>query len=271
MDESRRRFLKVAGCSLLGAAAGVPAMRAVAKASDPGHSEPKGGDGKKGPQWAMVIDTRRCLEQSGCTKCIDACHVSHNVPQVVDDQGKVDKLHEVKWVWKEERFEHAFPEQHNPHLDAGLRDKPVLVMCNHCESPPCVRVCPTQATFKRPDGIVMMDMHRCIGCRYCIAACPYGSRSFNWKDPRPFIKPAPVATYPTRTTGVVGKCTFCDERLAKGLPPACVEACDEGANGSLTFGDLADPSSKVAELLRGHFSIRRKPGLGTGPQVFYIV
>ena len=101
-----------------------------------------------------------------------------------------------------------------------------------------MRVCPTQATWKREDGIVMMDWHRCIGCRYCMAACPYGSRSFNWLDPRPYIH-NPNPEFPTRTKGVVEKCNFCAERLGTGRPPACVEACPEKA---LVFGDLADPA-----------------------------
>jgi molybdopterin-containing oxidoreductase family iron-sulfur binding subunit len=134
-----------------------------------------------------------------------------------------------------------------------------------------VRVCPTQATWKREDGIVAMDWHRCIGCRYCMAACPYGSRSFNWMDPRPYIK-NPNPEFPTRTKGVVEKCTFCTERLAgpggHPRPPACVEACPEKA---LVFGNLADPRSPIRELLATRSHIRRKPELGTGPDVFYIV
>jgi molybdopterin-containing oxidoreductase family iron-sulfur binding subunit len=129
-------------------------------------------------------------------------------------------------------------------------------------------VCPTQATWKREsDGIVMMDWHRCIGCRYCVVACPYGSRSFNWRDPRPAI-PEVDPDFPTRMRGVVEKCTFCEERLARGLMPACVEACE---NDEMVFGDLEDPNSEVRRLLRENFTIRRKPTLGTHPQIYYIV
>ena len=113
----------------------------------------------------------------------------------------------------------------------------------------------------------MMDWHRCIGCRYCVVACPYGSRSFNWRDPRPFIeKIDPV--FPTRTRGVVEKCTFCEERLAKGELPACVEAAK---NDALMFGDLEDEHSPIREILNTRFSIRRKPSLGTQPEVYYLV
>jgi len=128
-------------------------------------------------------------------------------------------------------------------------------------------VCPTKATFKRSDGIVMMDFHRCIGCRFCMAGCPYGSRSFNWRDPRPFVQDV-RKEFPTRMRGVVEKCSFCAERLAEGLPPACVEACKVKA---LVFGDLEDPNSEVREILQRHHSIRRKPELGTMPQIYYLV
>jgi molybdopterin-containing oxidoreductase family iron-sulfur binding subunit len=115
----------------------------------------------------------------------------------------------------------------------------------------------------------MMDWHRCIGCRYCVVACPYGSRSFNWKDPRKAPNLANVdSTYPTRMRGVVEKCTFCDERLARGEQPACVEACE---NGEIVFGDLNDPHSELRQLLTEHLTIRRKPGLGTQPEIYYIV
>ena len=113
----------------------------------------------------------------------------------------------------------------------------------------------------------MMDWHRCIGCRYCVLACPYGSRSFNWRDPRPFIEET-KPDFPTRSRGVVEKCTFCEERLARGIQPACVEACKEKA---LIFGDLEDPDSEVRSLLKDRFTIRRKPGLGTQPEVYYMV
>jgi molybdopterin-containing oxidoreductase family iron-sulfur binding subunit len=113
----------------------------------------------------------------------------------------------------------------------------------------------------------MMDYHRCIGCRYCMAACPYGARSFNWQDPRPHIQQIDV-NYPTRTRGVVEKCNFCEERLARGLIPACVEACKEKG---LFFGDLNDEGSNVRKLLSTRYAVRRKPELGTNPKVFYLV
>ena len=113
----------------------------------------------------------------------------------------------------------------------------------------------------------MMDWHRCIGCRYCMAACPYGARSFNWVNPRPHIKTL-NPDFPTRTKGVVEKCTFCSERLVKGQMPACVEACPEKA---LVFGDVNDPKSEIRQLLAGNYTLRRRPELGTGPNIYYLV
>jgi molybdopterin-containing oxidoreductase family iron-sulfur binding subunit len=129
-------------------------------------------------------------------------------------------------------------------------------------------VCPTGATWKREeDGIVMMDLHRCIGCRYCMAACPYGARSFNWVDPRPHVADL-NPDFPTRTQGVVEKCNFCSERLAKGQLPACVEACTEKA---LMFGDVNDPKSEIRQVLAKSYTLRRRAELGTGPNVYYLI
>jgi molybdopterin-containing oxidoreductase family iron-sulfur binding subunit len=208
----------------------------------------------------MVIDLRKCGEERGCTDCIAACDKAHNVPHFAE------RAHEIRWIWNEP-LEKVFPDQESRYTGEALRGRPVPVLCNHCDNPPCVRVCPTQATWKREDGIVMMDWHRCIGCRYCVAACPYGSRSFNWLDPRAHIA-ALNPDFPTRTKGVVEKCNLCEERLAKGLRPACVEACPEKA---LAFGNLEDPASEVRALLRTRHALRRRPELGTLPQIYYLV
>lgn len=211
-------------------------------------------------RWAMAIDVAKCEQNSNCTKCIEACHQFHNVPHFGNPKD------EIKWIWKD-KFHNAFITQGNQFLPKRMAHKNVLLLCNHCDNPPCTNVCPTGATWKRDDGIVMMDWHRCIGCRYCVAACPYGSRSFNWREPRPFIQQI-NPLFPTRTRGVVEKCTFCDERLARGQLPVCVEACPSKA---LIFGDLLDPSSEIRKILSERFSIRRKPELGTNPEVFYLV
>jgi molybdopterin-containing oxidoreductase family iron-sulfur binding subunit len=214
----------------------------------------------------MVVDTRKCAMDKGCTKCADACHAVHNVPAIDDPQE------EIKWVWKED-FKRAFPTQEHEYLSGEVLGREVVVLCNHCENPPCVRVCPTQATWKRDDGVVMMDMHRCIGCRYCIVGCPYGSRSFNWSDPRTHLDAEKINDdFPTRSKGVVEKCNFCAERKRHSKDgkwtPACVEACSEGA---IVFGDISDPTSEVSRMLRTRYTLRRKPALGTSPHVFYVV
>jgi Fe-S-cluster-containing dehydrogenase component len=242
----------------------------------------------------MVVDLGRCLRQGrrGCSFCVDACHDRHNVPDFVRNPRLADHplrgnnpRHEVKWIWRAP-FRNAFPDEWSPeegergelpvYFHGELATLGVPVLCNHCDNPPCVRVCPTRATWRRDDGIVMMDMHRCIGCRLCVAACPYGARSFNFRDPRQaFTEPGtdrvvlPSPGYPTRMRGVVEKCTFCSELVgAEDRAPHCVRACSAGA---LTFGDLSDEGSAVRDILRSSFTIRRRPSLGTRPHVFYVV
>lgn len=263
MGSSRRRFLKIAGISALGM--GVQPVLKAAAASSGGSAGPKTSfknDARalSAKQWAMVIDTRRLKTSRDLEPLIKTCHKLHNVPHIEN------KNHEIKWIWEEE-YKHAFPSMAGDYVSEHIKDTPFLVLCNHCENPPCVRVCPTRATFKRKsDGIVLMDYHRCIGCRFCMAACPYGSRSFNFRDPRPFITETNNA-FPTRMKGVVEKCNFCVERLAVGKMPACVETSD----GAIAFGDLEDPDSNVRTLLKEHYTIRRKQSLGTEPSVYYII
>ena len=265
MGVARRRFLKILGITAAGLGA-KPVVDVAASLGREARAEDAPLQQATGTHWAMVVDIRKLTEED-CHHAIEACHSVHNVPDIRLPDGAVDMKHEIKWIWAD-HYEHVFPEQANEYLDETAEAKEFIVMCNHCTDPPCCRVCPTRATFKREsDGIVIMDMHRCIGCRFCMAGCPYGSRSFNFMDPRPFIKEYNYA-YPTRTKGVVEKCNFCAERLAKGLVPACVEACKSGA---LVFGDLDSPSSEVRALLRENHVIRRKPSLGTGPNVYYIV
>jgi molybdopterin-containing oxidoreductase family iron-sulfur binding subunit len=263
--KSRRDFLKDAGAAIVGAGAGLPLL-ATAGCEMQGHNI-KGSE----TQWAMVIDTEKAENPAVREACAEACRLAHNIPTIEDPEEA------IRWIWDEE-YQHVFPDQVHDHLPESQLEAPVLVLCNHCNNPPCVRVCPTQATWKREsDGIVMMDMHRCIGCRYCMAACPYGSRSFNWRDPRPFVETDSdgnfPSEYPTRTRGVVEKCTFCAERIRDGLQPACVEAAGQvpGGEGALIFGNLADPDSEVNRVLSSQRTISRRVSLGTGPNVYYIV
>jgi len=254
MKITRKDFLRLSGLSLL-AAGCKQAARSV--------TQPATGARVASAQpvrWGMVIDLRKCREKDGCNACIHACNTAHNVPQIAN------RAHEVKWIWNEP-YATAFPSAQTGYAPQSYAEMMVPLLCNHCADPPCTRVCPTQATWKRDDGIVMMDWHRCIGCRYCIAACPYGSRSFNFEDPRPSIASI-NPDFPTRTKGVVEKCNFCEERLARGLMPACVDACPQHV---FTFGNLSDPDSEPRLLLRERFAVQREPELGTGPSVFYLV
>ncbi|MGC8595748.1 MAG: sulfate reduction electron transfer complex DsrMKJOP subunit DsrO [Candidatus Kryptoniota bacterium] len=267
MSITRRNLLKMMGITALGTALGKyltsrtdsPAARVISRVFAEKTTAPAVKSTQK-VRLAMVVDLRKCISEQGCTRCIDACNRAHNIPDFGESKDA------IKWIWKEP-YEDAFIDQENFYMKEEFKGKLIPVFCNNCDNPPCVEVCPTQATFKRDDGIVMMDWHRCIGCRYCMAACPYGSRSFNWRDPRPFIKDI-NPDYPTRSAGVVEKCTWCDERVSQGLLPICVEACPEKA---LVFGNLNDPESEVRRLLKDNFSIRRKPGLGTGPEIYYLV
>jgi Fe-S-cluster-containing dehydrogenase component len=262
----RRRFLKTLCTGAIGMG-GVGGGLALAQ-SQRGAASLALPDGdahagtKPNTRPALVIDLARCRQRSGCSACIDACHGAHNVPSI-PQAGR-----EVKWIWKQ-RFDETFPSQVHEAMSAAQRAAPALVLCNHCANPPCVRVCPTGATFRRADGLVMMDEHRCIGCRYCMAACPYGARSFNWQDPKPLLAKI-NPQYPTRTAGVVEKCTFCAERVAQGLGPVCVETCSAIGMGALTFGDLNEPDSPAMRVLAARTVLQRKPDLSTSPRVFYL-
>jgi len=283
VTESRRRFLRIAGLAALGSAGASLGRRRAARAEATAAVA-----ASAGPRWAMAIDLGACAsEGADCDRCFRACHAAHNVPDF-EANPRLDRdalygnspRHAVRWIWRT-GYDNAFHGQTHAYVASAAIRTGVPVLCNHCESPPCVRACPTQATWRRSDGIVMMDMHRCIGCRYCIAACPYGARSFNLRDPRiafredprdprsPMTLPSP--SYPTRTRGVVEKCSFCAE-LPEGdresRRPYCARACPRGA---ILFGDIHAPGSELRRALGERFTVQRAPSLGTNPHVFYIV
>lgn len=256
MKNNRRNFIKFAGLAAAGLCVAPKAMASGGAAPIKKHE----GGFNEAKRWAMVVDTRVLNTEEAIAPLVQACHSIHNVPNI-------DSKQDVKWLWSAP-YEQCFPEQANPYMAEEAKKRDYLLLCNHCTEPPCVRVCPTKATYKRPDGIVAMDYHRCIGCRYCMAGCPYGARSFNFSEPREHLDLTKLNTrYPTRMRGVVEKCNFCVERLAIGQLPACVEA----SNGALTFGDLSDPESNVRQVLRENYTIRRKPAAGTEPGVYYII
>lgn len=277
MDNKRRKFLKMAGATAL---AGISAPAVVKLTATPSfassqaashgaadaHQEAAHGTAEEAPQGVrlgLLIDMRKLYGKPELMdKAVNACNKAHNIPQI---EGKKS---EIKWIWKTP-FANAFPEHSQYHSSKTTLENDFLVVCNHCDEPPCVRVCPTKATFVlEKNGIVAMDYHRCIGCRFCMMGCPYGARSFNWFDPRPYIKEY-NADFPTRMRGVVEKCNLCGERLALGQEPACVEAVKEA--GAIVFGDLNDPESEIRKILDKEHTIQRKPSLGTKPSVFYIV
>jgi len=181
--------------------------------------------GKKIKKWGMVIDQRKCV---GCHTCTVACKSENNVPLG----------YWRSWVKGIEKG--RYPDVKNFFLRR---------LCNHCDNPPCVDVCPVQATLKRADGVVMMYYGKCIGCGKCIAACPYDARFFN----------------PVRRTA--DKCSFCSHRIDANLLPACVTSC---IGRAITFGDLNDPRSEVSKLIASNATVVIKPELGTLPKVFYI-
>ncbi len=259
MNNSRRKFLKIAGLSAFAFSTGAATLSANEAAAGIGSYEPNS-TALKAKRWAMVIDTRKLNDVADMEKLAKACHDVHNVPVTSGTK-------EIKWLWHDS-YKATFPDDANSMLPDRVKKQQFLLLCNHCSNPPCVRVCPTGATYKMTDGTVAMDYHRCIGCRFCMTGCPYGARSFNFFDPRKSLpNPVPNPKYPTRMLGVVEKCTFCTERLAIGQLPACVEA----SNGAILFGDLEDPNSDVRKALSEHFHIRRKPTYGTEPGVYYLI
>lgn len=194
-------------------------------------------------RWGMLIDTTRC--DSGCRACLDACREENGLPAGT-------RPTDVQWLRKVEL------------KDARTgRTASLPVMCQHCAHPPCVDVCPTGASFKRADGIVLVDRHRCIGCRYCMLACPYKARSFVHEPVTGQRAEVP------RGKGCVEGCTLCVQRVDRGLEPACVEACAAAGRGAIVFGDLNDPQSDISKRLAAVSSTALRADLRLDPGVRY--
>ncbi len=255
---SRRDFLHTSlaiGCTGLGCVA-LSGCSTLSASIQTGQE--KDNTAMSAGRFGLVVDVEKYKKSASFSLIASVCHKAHNIPRIPDDKQA------IQWI-READYKACFSEAERQHVGIPSLDVKLPVMCNHCETPACVTVCPTQATFKRPDGIVEMDYHRCIGCRFCMAACPYDARSFNFVDPKPYIDQV-TPNYPTRTDGVVEKCNFCVERLTQGLEPLCVEA----SGGSILFGDLDDPTSEVSQAIVSGTVLTRSEELGVEPGVKYL-
>jgi len=217
-------------------------------------------------KFGYALDLSRCI---GCRKCIYACVDENNLSRNPQIHWIVDlkfSKHNNKWQNLEGSDRYYNPEKVP---EEGYFYIPV--QCQQCENPPCVKVCPVRATWKEPDGIVVVDYNWCIGCRFCMAACPYGARHFNWGKPYiPKEELNPNMHYlgnRPQYKGTVGKCTFCIQRSREGRYTACVEICPVGAR---KFGNLLDPKSEIRYILENFRVFRLKEELNTNPKYFYF-
>ena len=216
-------------------------------------------------KFTLVIDAGACI---GCRTCQWGCKEENNIPDVIAPPWiEIFELNA-----KEGFMGHASIEELKEGATTAYTRSPsegkwyLAVQCQHCDNPPCVRVCPVGATYKDRDGFVLMDYDRCIGCRICVVACPYSARRFNWlPGTLPPDKVNPLV--PVRYLGVVEKCTFCVHRVRRGELPRCVEVCPVRARH---FGDLNDLQSEVSTLLRAEMGSQLLAELNTKPSLWYI-
>ena len=240
VDHGRRRLLAgAAAFASLTLAPGVMLM-----AAGPAGARPPGVAASSKVRWGILIDVSKCPD--GCDICVTACKKENGW------SAREGSTTDVQWI-----------------RTVNLKDKKtgatqsLPMMCQHCENPPCVDVCPTGSSFKRADGIVLVDKHTCIGCRYCMLACPYGARSFVHEDVSGQKPHAP------RGKGTVESCTMCVHRVDAGKTPACVVACNKAENRSMIFGDLNDPKSEIAKAVGRHLVTRVRADLGLDQGILY--
>ena len=238
-DISRRRFLGGAAAAFasLSVAPGVFLIRTA-------NARPADEAASSKIRWGMLIDTTKCSK--GCDACVRACNTENGLVGHGRPETDAQWIRKVEYTDRNTGYSHSLP-----------------VMCQHCEHPPCVDVCPTGASFKRADGIVLVDKHICIGCRYCMMACPYKARSFvheELHDQKP---------YAPRGIGTVESCTFCVHRVDEGRTTACVEACNADGHQAILFGDLKDPNSDISKRLTEYGANEIRADLALNPGVRY--
>lgn len=245
VDRGRRGFIGAAAG--VGAASIAPGLVLQRLAQATPRTEPVTDEHR----WGMLIDANKCAD--GCRACVDACDAENGLnlqsEPLGDDADKWDNQRAV-WIRKVKLKDN---------VSGHVTNLPL--MCQHCENPPCVDVCPTGASFKRADGIVMVDRHSCIGCRYCMMACPYKARSFIHEQVAQKLTRAP------RGKGCVESCNLCAHRLDAGnISTACADACSALGHHAIVFGDLNDESGPLRQALREQPShqIRDDLGLNTG-------
>ncbi|MCP4430837.1 MAG: 4Fe-4S dicluster domain-containing protein [Gammaproteobacteria bacterium] len=239
-DQYRRRFLGIIGVTFAGVtvAPGIILQTVQARANDEPVTDKQ--------RWGLLIDTNLC--EPGCTKCVKACNQEHGLRDIHGSETDAQWIRKVSLKHKE---------------TGKLLNMPV--MCQHCAEPPCVNVCPTGASFKRADGIVLVDRHICIGCRYCMMACPYKARNFVHEKLTDQLPAAP------RGKGTVESCTLCVHRIDRGdNTTACSQACP---NGAIMFGDLNDSSGDISQKLAEYSGreLRANLHLNTGVRYQGIV
>ncbi len=240
-EPTRRGWLGVAAAAFGGVAL-APGIRLI-EVAQAATAAPSAGANPK-VRWGLLIDTTKCAE--GCTDCVSACQTENGL-------AAPKRSTDPQWIRKVEIRE----------IKTGRRAS-APVMCQHCAEPPCVDVCPTGASFKRADGIVLVDRHSCIGCRYCMMACPYKARSFVHEPLADQLPDVP------RGKGCVESCTLCVHRIDRGEKvTACAEACTKAGHGAIVFGDLNDPQSEISRRVREAGSTQLRADLRLDPGVRY--
>jgi molybdopterin-containing oxidoreductase family iron-sulfur binding subunit len=240
IEAGRRAFIKAGGA--FATVALTPTVTLMAFGGGKANAAQESLDPKA--RWGLLIDVAKC--GTGCNECVTACQKENGW----QDTGHPET--DAQWIRK--------VTVKNPKSGAVAE---LPVMCQHCDEPPCADVCPTGASFKRADGIVLVDKHLCIGCRYCMMACPYKARSFIHEA---LIDQKPHAP---RGKGTVESCTMCVHRVDRGEIPACVESCNSTGGGAMLFGNLNDPQSDIAKRVAELTSTQLRPDLGVDPGVHY--